>query len=183
MRYHAAVYSTTQDRQHTVAELLDEHPLDLAVVIGDYNSSNTRNLARICADRIPTYHIADPTCLVSAAELRHRPLSATAGDGQVTARDWLPPRSPVAVAVTAGASTPDSIVGAVIEKLVAFAANRWSTAWLVTETLTKRLAFSEASTTTVAGRDSHPLRNSASSRRTGIMRVGADRHASTAYFG
>ena len=125
------ICSATQDRQDAVIELLDEHPLDLAVVIGGYNSSNTRNLARICAERIPTYHIADPACLVSPTELRHRPLSAPAGLAasgpgaeQTTARAWLPPRGPVGVAVTAGASTPDSIVGEVIEKLVAFTANR-----------------------------------------------------------
>ena len=123
------ICSATQDRQDAVVELLDEHALDLAVVIGGYNSSNTRNLARICAERIPTYHIADPACLVSAAELRHRPLSAAArppdADAeQATARGWLPPRGPVAIAVTAGASTPDSIVGEVIERLVALAGNR-----------------------------------------------------------
>ena len=125
------ICSATQDRQDAVVELLDEHALDLAVVIGGYNSSNTRNLARICAERIPTYHIADPACLVSAAELRHRPLSAAARPTdsgpdaeQATARGWLPPRGPVAIAVTAGASTPDSIVGEVIERLVALAASR-----------------------------------------------------------
>ncbi len=124
------ICSATQDRQDAVVELLDEHPLDLAVVIGGYNSSNTRNLARICAERIPTYHIADPACLVSATELRHRPLSGAAPPGsgpgaeQATTRAWLPPRGAVAVAVTAGASTPDSIVGEVIEKLADFAANQ-----------------------------------------------------------
>ena len=125
------ICSATQDRQDAVVELLDGHALDLAVVIGGYNSSNTRNLARICAERIPTYHIADPACLVSASELRHRPLSGTARTadsgpdaGQATARGWFPPRGPVAIAVTAGASTPDSIVGEVIERLVAFAATR-----------------------------------------------------------
>lgn len=127
-RAFGTICSATQDRQDAVVELLDEHPFDLAVVIGGYNSSNTRNLARICAERVPAYHIADPACLVSAAELWHRPLSAPMRSApsepdaeQVTARDWFPPRGPVAVAVTAGASTPDSIVGQVIEKLAAFA--------------------------------------------------------------
>ncbi len=35
------------------------YPVDLMVVIGGYNSSNTLNLAKICAARVPTYHVAD----------------------------------------------------------------------------------------------------------------------------
>ena len=44
--------------------LLREQPVDLMIVIGGYNSSNTANLARICAASRPTFHIADPDCLV-----------------------------------------------------------------------------------------------------------------------
>ena len=54
--------------------LLDEHRLDLMIVVGGYNSSNTCNLARICAERVQTFHIADPDCLSSADEIRHRPV-------------------------------------------------------------------------------------------------------------
>ena len=61
------ICSATQDRQDAVLQLLGEQPLDLMIVIGGYNSSNTCNLARICAERVPTYHIADPDGLVSAA--------------------------------------------------------------------------------------------------------------------
>ena len=117
------ICSATQDRQDAVAALLDERPFDLAVVIGGYNSSNTRNLARICAERVSTYHIAAPSCLVSPAQIRHRPASTPVtnhAEDEVTAGDWLPPSGPVAVAVTAGASTPDNIVGEVIEKLATF---------------------------------------------------------------
>jgi 4-hydroxy-3-methylbut-2-enyl diphosphate reductase len=42
------ICSATQDRQDAVAALLDQRPLDLMIVIGGYNSSNTCNLARIC---------------------------------------------------------------------------------------------------------------------------------------
>jgi 4-hydroxy-3-methylbut-2-enyl diphosphate reductase len=71
--------------------LLDTEPLDLMLVIGGYNSSNTCNLARICAERVPTFHIADPACLVSATEIRHRPHRApsTVAAGENHA-DWLP---------------------------------------------------------------------------------------------
>ena len=55
------ICSATQDRQDAVVALLRDAPLDLMIVIGGYNSSNTCNLARICAAARPTFHIADPT--------------------------------------------------------------------------------------------------------------------------
>jgi 4-hydroxy-3-methylbut-2-enyl diphosphate reductase len=118
-RYQAfdTICSATQDRQDAVVELLDRHHVDLMVVIGGYNSSNTANLARICADSRPTYHIADPDCLVSAGEIRHRPVGAKS---EVVTTAWLAPEGPVTIGLTAGASTPDNLVGAVIAKLEAF---------------------------------------------------------------
>src|SRR5438094_2379105 len=41
------ICSATQDRQDAVIALLKEKPIDLMIVIGGYNSSNTCNLARI----------------------------------------------------------------------------------------------------------------------------------------
>ncbi len=116
------ICSATQDRQDAVIALLDSRRLDLAVVIGGYNSSNTRNLARICSDRVPTYHIAGPGCLESDAVIRYLPASGSpARTAESTARDWLPPNGALAIAVTAGASTPDTVVGEVIERLVELA--------------------------------------------------------------
>jgi 4-hydroxy-3-methylbut-2-enyl diphosphate reductase len=112
------ICSATQERQDAVVGLLDRYPLDLALVVGGYNSSNTCNLARICADRVPTFHIADPACLFSATEIRHRPIGApsTARVAAEVSRNWLPAGS-VRIGLTAGASTPNSIVGEVIERL------------------------------------------------------------------
>ena len=123
------ICSATQDRQDAVQVLLGSQPFDLAVVIGGYNSSNTRNLARMCSEQVPTFHISDAACLVSADEVLHRPSEAHAvpsSDGasaQVTSRDWFPKSGTVTVAVTAGASTPDSIVGDVISRLATCAEN------------------------------------------------------------
>ena len=112
------ICSATQDRQDAIIELLDGERLDLMVVIGGYNSSNTCNLARIGAARLPTYHVAGVDALVSAAAIRHRQPS---GQETVTT-GWLPPEGPLSVGLTAGASTPDNIVGLVIERLSEFAA-------------------------------------------------------------
>jgi 4-hydroxy-3-methylbut-2-enyl diphosphate reductase len=125
------ICSATQERQDAVLALLnapaDERPrpLDLMLVVGGYNSSNTCNLARICAERVPTFHIADPECLVSADEIRHRPVGAPSTTVKVeqVSRAWLPARETLTVGLTAGASTPNNIVGEVIERLSKYASS------------------------------------------------------------
>ena len=112
------ICSATQDRQDAVVTLLDAHRLDLMLVIGGYNSSNTTNLAKICARRVPTYHIADAPALISAETIRHRPV---VGPDGVVETGWLPSSGPVVIGMTAGASTPDHIVGLVVERLAGLA--------------------------------------------------------------
>jgi 4-hydroxy-3-methylbut-2-enyl diphosphate reductase len=111
------ICSATQDRQDAVIALLDQQPIDLMVVIGGYNSSNTFNLARICADKCPTYHIADAAGLVSASAIQHKPVD---GKHEIATTGWLPD-GPVAIGLTSGASTPDNIVESVIRRLDALA--------------------------------------------------------------
>ena len=88
------------------------------VVIGGYNSSNTCNLAHICAEQVPTYHIADPSCLVSPTAIRHRPVGQK---DEVETRGWLPATRPLRVGLTSGAATPDNLVEQVVRTLDAFA--------------------------------------------------------------
>jgi len=117
------ICSATQERQDAVEALLDSEPLDLMLVVGGYNSSNTCNLARICAARVQTFHIADPDCLESPTRIRHRPIGApsTAQTVEAASEGWLPSTGPLVVGLTAGASTPNNIVGQVIETLSRFA--------------------------------------------------------------
>jgi len=116
------ICSATQERQDAVIALLEQERLDLMLVVGGYNSSNTCNLARICAAKVPTYHIADPACMLSAEEIRHRPVGApsTTTGVEAVARGWLADSGSVTVGLTAGASTPNNIVGEVIRKLERF---------------------------------------------------------------
>jgi 4-hydroxy-3-methylbut-2-en-1-yl diphosphate reductase len=115
-RYQAfdTICSATQDRQDAVVALLRDTPVDLMIVIGGYNSSNTANLARICAASRPTFHIADPECLRSADEIRHRPVGSKE---EVLATGWLPAKGPLTIGLTSGASTPDNLVGAAVARL------------------------------------------------------------------
>src|SRR5437588_3224676 len=97
------ICSATQERQDAVVELLRE-PLDVMVVIGGYNSSNTMSLAALCSETVPTFHIEDADDIdPSTATIRHRPLGAKQ---ETTRAHWLPDSGAVRIGVTAGASTP-----------------------------------------------------------------------------
>jgi 4-hydroxy-3-methylbut-2-enyl diphosphate reductase len=108
------ICSATQDRQDAVLKMLEEGGLGVMVVIGGYNSSNTQALARICAQRLPTYHISGAD-LIQGATLHHRPVGAHA---ETAVPGWLP-AGPVTVGLTAGASTPNNVVGEVVERILA----------------------------------------------------------------
>lgn len=106
------ICSATQERQDAILKLIEE-PLDLVLVVGGYNSSNTEHLCEIASERLPTYHINAPECLVSSGEIRHKPAFSKR---ETTARDWLP-AGPVTIGITAGASTPNKVVGDCIERI------------------------------------------------------------------
>jgi 4-hydroxy-3-methylbut-2-en-1-yl diphosphate reductase len=109
------ICSATQDRQDAVLKLIAE-PLDLMVVIGGYNSSNTTHLAAICQEKVPTYHIEDAACIdAQAGTIRFRPAGATEEQRRAA---WLP-AGPVTVGITAGASTPNNKIGETIERIAA----------------------------------------------------------------
>jgi 4-hydroxy-3-methylbut-2-enyl diphosphate reductase len=110
------ICSATQDRQDAVLELLEE-PLDVMVVIGGYNSSNTMSLAAICAERVPTYHVGDATCIdPELGAIRFKPVGEPP---EREARNWLPLDRPVRVGLTAGASTPNNKIGDAVARIFA----------------------------------------------------------------
>lgn len=107
------ICSATQDRQDALEALLRE-PLDLLLVIGGFNSSNTTHLLEMAHGKVPAFHIEGPDGLVSADVVRHRPVG---GKAAVEARGWRPAR-PATIGVTAGASTPDVTIGAVVTRVL-----------------------------------------------------------------
>ncbi|HZI51060.1 MAG TPA: 4-hydroxy-3-methylbut-2-enyl diphosphate reductase [Terriglobia bacterium] len=108
------ICSATQDRQDAVMAMLAAGDLDVMVVIGGYNSSNTQALAQMCASRLPTYHIDAPGC-IGEDGIRHRPVRQSV---EIVTGAWLPD-GPLTLGLTAGASTPDSVVGDVLDRILA----------------------------------------------------------------
>ncbi|WP_204139969.1 4-hydroxy-3-methylbut-2-enyl diphosphate reductase [Halomicronema sp. CCY15110] len=106
------ICDATQERQDAMFELVDE-TVDLMLVIGGYNSSNTTHLQEIAIERnIPSYHIDGPERIGPDNRIEHKQLH---GELMVT-ENWLP-AGPIAVGVTSGASTPDRAVEAAIERI------------------------------------------------------------------
>ncbi|HEX9085850.1 MAG TPA: 4-hydroxy-3-methylbut-2-enyl diphosphate reductase [Gemmatimonadaceae bacterium] len=110
------ICSATQERQDAVVELLRE-PLDVMVVIGGYNSSNTMSLAALCSETVRTYHVEDADDIdPDSGTIRHRPLGAKE---DVESSDWLSRTDQVRVGVTAGASTPNNKIGEAVGRIFA----------------------------------------------------------------
>ncbi|WP_119066724.1 4-hydroxy-3-methylbut-2-enyl diphosphate reductase [Rubrobacter indicoceani] len=111
------ICSATQDRQDALFGLL-EHDLDVMVIIGGYNSSNTNNLAIIAKERVPrSYHITNGEC-IRGDVIDHKP-PGTPLDAreEIEEPGWLPD-GPVRVGLTAGASTPNSQIGLAIKNIL-----------------------------------------------------------------
>jgi 4-hydroxy-3-methylbut-2-enyl diphosphate reductase len=106
------ICDATQERQDAMLGLVEEK-LDLMVVIGGFNSSNTTQLQQIAIERsIPSYHIDSAERIGSGNRVEHKPL----GGDLIVTENWLPPGK-IVVGVTSGASTPDKVVEDAIEKI------------------------------------------------------------------
>jgi len=106
------ICDATQERQDAMFELVDQK-LDLMLVIGGFNSSNTTHLQEIAVDRsIPSYHIDSVERIHSGSAIEHRQLN---GKLEIS-ENWLP-KGTIVVGITSGASTPDKAVEDVISKI------------------------------------------------------------------
>jgi 4-hydroxy-3-methylbut-2-enyl diphosphate reductase len=107
------ICSATQDRQDAILELVSRK-VDLVIVIGGFNSSNTNHLCEIAVQYTPAYHIDEAECLLSSEKIRHKPVGHSE---PLITESWLPPGK-VTVGVTAGASTPNRVIGDAIERIL-----------------------------------------------------------------
>jgi len=109
------ICDATQERQDAMLEIV-EQKLDLMVVIGGFNSSNTTQLQQIAIQKgITSYHIDSVERIKSGNYIEHRQLN---GELEII-ENWLPDGE-IVVGITSGASTPDKVVEDVIEKIFDF---------------------------------------------------------------
>lgn len=106
----------TNDNQSAVSGML-QTPADLAIVVGGYNSSNTSHLVELCEEKLPAYYISSEEKILSAQTIMHYNFHTRE---ELVTNDYLPEKKPVSVLITSGASCPDAVVEAVIQKLVSF---------------------------------------------------------------
>lgn len=108
------ICDATEERQDAMFKLVDEK-LDLLVVIGGFNSSNTTHLQEIAMEKgLVSFHIDSGERIHPDGRLEHKPL----GEAIETVTDWLP-QGEITIGITSGASTPDKVVEDVLERIFA----------------------------------------------------------------
>jgi 4-hydroxy-3-methylbut-2-enyl diphosphate reductase len=111
-RFFDTICGATQDRQDALEKLLRE-PMNLLLVIGGYNSSNTSHLAEMGEAKLPTYFIKNAKKMESDKLIVHYDQHQ---GKEVETRDWFPPGK-ITVGVTAGASCPNNLIEDTIRRL------------------------------------------------------------------
>ncbi len=108
-------YATNENQDATYGLL--EKNADLAIVVGGYNSSNTSHLVELCEQKLPTYFISSAKEIVSKERINHFYYS---NQEHLSTDNYLPKKYPVDIILTSGASCPDSLIDAVLQKILSF---------------------------------------------------------------
>jgi 4-hydroxy-3-methylbut-2-enyl diphosphate reductase len=111
-RFFDTICGATQERQDALRELLKQ-PMNLLLVVGGYNSSNTSHLAEMGQEKLPTYFIRNAERLVSRDRIVHYDLHRKE---ELESHQWLP-EAPLVVGITAGASCPNNLIEETILRL------------------------------------------------------------------
>jgi len=101
------ICGATQERQDSLFDMLRK-PMDVLLVVGGYNSSNTTHLVEIGEKELPTFFIRTAECLQNFSEIVHFDLHLKAET--VGYSNKLASNDPVVVGVTAGASCPNNLI-------------------------------------------------------------------------
>ena len=104
-RFFDTICGATQERQDALRDMLVA-PMDLLLVIGGYNSSNTAHLAEMGEAKLPTYFIRNASRMESRARIVHYDSHVKR---EVASAGWLPEK-PLTIGITAGASCPNNLI-------------------------------------------------------------------------
>ncbi len=107
-------YATNDNQEATYALL--QNKADLAVVVGGYNSSNTSHLVELCEQSLPTFFIQSHESILDKSTIKHFDLHRK----EVLESRFLSDKTPQTVMLTCGASCPDSVMEAVLLKILTF---------------------------------------------------------------
>lgn len=101
------ICGATQERQDSLFLLLQK-PLDVLLVVGGYNSSNTTHLVEIGEQQLPTFFIRTAECLQSLEQIVHFDLHLKAE--KTSYSNKLSSEGPITIGITAGASCPNNLI-------------------------------------------------------------------------
>ena len=114
--FEPTVCRATQARQDAAVKLC-QSACQVVIVVGGFGSSNTRHLFELAREYCPAYFIEDSRALFSADRLA---TIDPATGAPVVVEGWLPPARPLRIGVLAGASSPEVVVGEVLQRLAGF---------------------------------------------------------------
>ncbi len=109
-RFFDTICGATQERQDALRQMLDAATMDLLLVVGGYNSSNTSHLAEMGEACLPTFFIRNASRLESDTRITHFDIHQ---NGEIKSDNWLP-EGPITIGVTAGASCPNNLIEDVV---------------------------------------------------------------------
>lgn len=109
-------YATNDNQQATLGLLKEK--ADLAIVVGGYNSSNTSHIVELCEEKLPTYFISSAKDIESNLSINHFDFR---NKKELSSNMYLPNNKSVTrIILTSGASCPDTIVDAVLDKILSY---------------------------------------------------------------
>ncbi|HEX8517672.1 MAG TPA: 4-hydroxy-3-methylbut-2-enyl diphosphate reductase [Bacteroidia bacterium] len=111
-------YATNENQEATYGLLVQD--ADLAIVVGGYNSSNTSHIVELCEEKLPTFFISSENEIKSRNSIHHFDYR---NHEHIHSENFLPDKDSVDIILTSGASCPDSVVDAVLQKILSFYSN------------------------------------------------------------
>ena len=108
------ICGATQERQDALFQML-EKPMDVLLVVGGYNSSNTTHLVEIGEQKLPTFFIRNADCLRSLEQIVHFDLHSKNEVESYSQK--LSGTAPIVVGITAGASCPNNLIEDTIKRV------------------------------------------------------------------